>query len=278
MRVLTSQGVFQESVPGTFANNEVSHFLRSGIPGSFRSFVMLRGSESFLAPFGQILYSIETGLPAKEKLYRKDGFEQLKDDPVMARIFDDAMSNMSEWMGAAIAAAYDFGMWGSLMDVGGGNGMLLAAILRAHRGLCGVLADLPHVLERAQERGFLAGELESRSKLQPCNFFEEIPRGCRAYFMKNVIHDWDDERAHTILTNCRRAVAGDGVLLLAQWALPDDNGPSAGRVMDIAMMVLTGGKERSVDEHRELLSRAGFRLKEVFLVPGEFSIIEAVPV
>jgi SAM-dependent methyltransferase len=278
LRFLASQGVFEETVSGVFTNNELSHFLRSGVPGSLRSFVILRGSESFFAPFGEILYSIETGLPSKEKLYGRDTFDQLNRDPEMARIFDDAMTNISEYMGAAIAGAYDFGAWGSLMDVGGGNGMLLAQILRAHAGLRGVLADLPHVLERAQERGFLAGELQPRSKLQSCDFFQEVPNGCSAYLMKNVIHDWDDKRAHKILINCRRAVPDHGVLLLAQWAVPDENRPSAGRFMDIAMMVLTGGKERSVAEHRELLASAGFRLRQVFPVPGDFSIIEAIPV
>lgn len=278
MRLLASQGVFREVASGAFINNDVSGFLRSDIPGSFRSLIILRGSESFFTPFKEILYSVRTGLPAKEKLYGKDGFEQLKDDREMARIFDDAMTNMSEWMGEAIAASYDFGRWGSLMDVGGGNGMLLAQILRANPRLHGVLAELPHVLERAQERGFLAGELENRTQLQPCDFFLEVPTGCRAYLMKNVIHDWDDERAHKILRNCRRAVPDHGVLLLAQWAVPDENMPSAGRIMDIAMMILTGGKERSVEEHRALLAGAGFHLKQVYPVPGDFSIIEAVPI
>jgi O-methyltransferase domain len=181
-------------------------------------------------------------------------------------------------VGRAISVAYDFGAWGGLMDVGGGNGMLLATILKAHPGLHGVLADLPHVLERARERGLLSGELETRARLQACDFFQEIPRGCRAYLMKNVIHDWEDERAHKILVNCRRAVPDDGALLLAEWALPDRNLPGAGRFMDIAMMVLTGGKERSVEEHRELLASAGFRLTKAVPVPGDFSIIEAVPV
>lgn len=278
LRLLASEGVFEESAGGVFANNELSLLLRSGIRGSFRSLVVLRGSESFFAPFGEILYSIESGLPAKDKLYGKDGFELLKDDSEAARAFDDAMTSMSEWLGGAIAASYDFGQWESLMDIGGGNGKLLAEILRAHPTLRGVLADLPHVLERAQERGFLGNGLETRSKLQPCDFFREIPGGCRAYLMKSVIHDWDDVRAHAILANCRQAVPDNGVLLLAEWTLPDENRPVTGRLMDVAMMVLTGGKERSVEEHRDLLAGAGFHLKQVVPVPGDFSLIEAVPV
>lgn len=278
LRLLASEGIFAEKAGGVFANTELSQFLRSGVRGSVRSIVIFRGSEYAFAPFGEILYSVETGLPAREKLSGKNGFEQLKEEPEMARIFDDAMTNMSELVCDSVSTTYDFDAWGSLMDVGGGNGMLLAAILKAHPGLRGVLADLPHVLERARKRGFLGGELEARSEMQPCDFFQEVPKGCRAYVMKNVIHDWDDERSHKILANCRRAVPGHGALLLAEWALPDSNLPGLGRLMDIAMMVLTGGKERSIDEYRELLANAGFRLNRVVPVPRDFSIIEAVPI
>jgi len=150
-----------------------------------------------------------------------EAFENLKTDPETARIFDDSMTSMSEVVDPAVAAAYDFGKWGSLMDVGSGNGMLLASILKAHVGLRGVLADLPHTLDRATQRGFLGGELALRSTMQPCDFFREVPFGGRAHLMKHVIHDWDDERAQHILANCRRAVPADGVLLLVEWVLPE---------------------------------------------------------
>ena len=278
MRLLATQDVFEETTPGAFTHTGLSQFLRTGVPGSVRSILIFRGSEFFYPPFGEILYTLETGLPAREKLYGKNVFEHLKEDPEGARIFDDAMTNTCELLGPAIAAAYDFGAWGSLMDVGGGNGLMLATILKAHPRLQGVLADLPQVLERTRERGFLQGELESRCILQPCDFFQEVPPGCRAYLMKSVIHDWDDERAYKILVNCRRAVPRNGVLLLAEWVLPDSNLTGPGRFMDIAMMVLTGGKERSDQEYGKLLDRAGFRLNGAFPVPGEFHIIEALPV
>ncbi len=278
MRLLASEGVFEETAPGVFMNSDLSHYLRAGVPGSVRSLLIFRGSEFFFAPFGEILYSIQTGQPAREKLFGTNAFEHLKKDPEMARIFDDAMTNTSELMSPAIAGAYDFNAWGRLMDVGGGNGMLLATILKAHNKLHGVLADLPHVLERARERGFLSGELEARSEMQACDFFQEVPPGCRAYVMKSIIHDWDDERAHKILVNCRRAVPENGVLLLLEYALSGTNSPSVGKFVDIAMMVLTGGRERSVQEYRELLAASGFRLNQVIAVPGDFSIIEALPI
>jgi hypothetical protein len=206
-----------------------------------------------------------------------DGWEYLQQNPEVARIFDDAMTDFSAIVGPLIASAYDFGHWGSIMDVGGGNGILLAAMLKAHSGLRGILADQPHVLERAKQRGFLAGELEGRSAMMPCNFLREVPSGCRAYVMKHVIHDWDDEDANTILVNCRRAVPTDGALLLVEWALPEGNVPSAGKLLDVVMLLMTGGKDRTVEEYGQLLASAGFRLNRVVPTSSELIIIEALP-
>ncbi len=277
LRLLASQSVFEETVPRTFVNTELSQFLCTGVPGSVCSILIFRGSEFFFSPFAEILYSIETGRSARAKVLGMDGFEYLRTHPEMARIFDDAMTNMSELIGRAVAAAYDFGRWRSLMDVGGGNGMLLASILRTYPGLCRVLADLPHVLDRAQQRDFLGGELESRIAMQPCDFFREVPPGCQAYVMKSVIHDWDDDRAHEILVNCRRVVPADGALLLVEWGLPEGNLPSVGKVGDVAMLVLTGEKERTFQEYRELLAGAGFRFNQVYPTSADFVIIEAMP-
>jgi SAM-dependent methyltransferase len=277
LRLLASQNVFEETSPRRFANTELSHFLCTDVPGSVRSILIFRGSEFIFGPCGEILYSIETGLAARAKIYGMEAFEYLKTDPETALIFDDAMTGMSALVGPVVAAAYDFGKWGSLMDVGGGNGILLAAILKAHLGVRGVLADLPHAIERATHRGFLGGELASRSAMQSCDFFREVPSGCRAYLMKHVIHDWDDERARNILANCRRAVPKDGVLLLVEWALPEGNAPSAGKFADVMMMLMTGGKERTAEEYRHLLDQAGFRLNQVISTSSDLNIIEALP-
>jgi SAM-dependent methyltransferase len=277
LRALASQGIFEEISPRTFANNPVSSYLRTGVPGSVRSMVIFWGTENYYRPFGEILYSVRTGKSARTEVFGMDGWEYLKQHPENARIFDDAMTDLSSIMGPAVAGAYDFGRWGSVMDVGGGNGILLASILKAHPRLRGVLADLPHVLERAQQRGFLRGELEARSTMQPCDFFREVPSGCRAYVMKHVIHDWDDEHAQGILANCRRVVPPDGALLLVEWTLPEGNLPSAGKLFDVVMLVMTGGKERTVEQYRQLLARADFKLNHVIAASPELSILEALP-
>jgi len=153
----------------------------------------------------------------------------------------------------------------------------LPQILAAHPAVRGVLADLPHVVARAQESGFLGGELQNRSELLGCDMFREVPSGCQAYLMKSVIHDWDDDRARQILVNCRRAVPDHGVLLLVELALAGSNLPSPGKVADFAMMVLTGGRERTVDEYGLLLASAGFRLDKVIPLAGDFAILESRP-
>jgi hypothetical protein len=130
---------------------------------------------------------------------------------------------------------------------------------------------------RPEQRGFLGGVLQVRSTMQACDFFREVSLGCRAYVMKNVIHDWDDEHAGEILANCRRAVPADGALLLVEWTLEEGNLYSAGKLFGVVMLVMTGGKERTAEEYRLLLARAGFRINEVIPTPSEFSIIEALP-
>jgi hypothetical protein len=278
LRLLASQGIFEEDDARCFRNNEVSSFLRTGVPGSVRPLFIFWGSDFHYPSFGKIMHSVQTGESSRTFLSGTDGFEQLRRDPEQARIFDEAMTNMSELVGPAIAAAYDFGAWGSVMDVGGGNGILLSKILCAHPGLRGVLADQEHVLGRARERGYLGGDLEGRATMEACNFFESVPRGCRAYLMKSVIHDWDDDQARIILANCRKAIPADGVLLLAEWDLLGENVPSVGKFIDIVMLVLTGGRERSVEEYRGLLAGEGFRLNRVVPTAAQFAVIEAFPV
>lgn len=133
------------------------------------------------------------------------------------------------------------------------------------------------MLERARQRGFLGGELAARTSIQECDFFREIPSGCRGYLMKSVIHDWDDEKAREILVQCRRAVPANGALLLVEWGLSEANLPSTGKLMDLVMLVLTGGKERTIEEYRALLASGGFQLQKVTPTASEYAIIEAIP-
>lgn len=277
LRLLASEGIFEENSDRGFRNNDVSNFLQSDVPNSLRALFIFWGTSSYTC-FGEIVRTLETGESAPVLLEGTDSFEQYRRDPAMARIFDDAMTTMSKLVAPAIAAAYDFGVWQSLTDIGGGNGILLAHILRAHPQLRGVLADQQHVLDRATEHQFLAGELAARTSMQPCNFFEHIPNGSRAYVMKNIIHDWTDEQSRAILANCRKAVSSDGALLLVEPSLGPANVPSPGKLADVVMLSVTGGRERTEAEYAALLSGAGFRLNRAVPTNTQFSIFEAFPV
>jgi SAM-dependent methyltransferase len=277
VRFLSGQDVFREIAPRRFANTALSEYLRSDVPGSVRPVLIFRGSRYYFSPFTEFLYSVETGVAARDKVLGKGAFEYLRANPPEERVFDEAMTAISALSATAIAATYDFGPWETVTDVGGGSGALLAAILRAHPAVRGVLADAPSVVDRARRRECLSGELAARTRFEPCDFFHAVPSGSRAYVMKNVIHDWNDAQARQILSNCRRVVPHDGVLLLVEYRLGDDNAPSLGKMMDLVMLTMTGGKERTVDEHRALMADAGFQLNRVIPVSTEVMIVEAFP-
>ncbi len=278
LRFLSGQGVFHETAPRQFTNSPLSEWLRTDVPESIRSILFYRNSAFFLTPFSDLLYSIETGAPAREKGLDVNGFEHLRSNPEDAHLFDAAMTEISGLWASSVAAAYDFGKWGILMDVGGGNGMLLATIMAVHPELQGVLADQPHVLERASRHKCWQPDLLGRVRFEAMDFFQAIPSGCRAYLMKNILHDWDDERARQILFNCRRAIPEDGVLLLIEYCVGGANTPSIGKTVDLMMLTLTGGRERTVREHDKLLAGAGFRVKRNIPLSNDIMILEAEPV
>jgi len=225
LRFLSGQGVFREVGTRTFVNTPLSQYLRSGVPGSIRPVLIFRGSRYYFSPFAEFLYSLETGIPAREKVLGTGAFEYLRADPEAERVFDEAMTALSALSAPTIAATYDFGQWKTLTDVAGGNGALLAAILRAHPSLHGVLADAPSVIERARRREFLSGELAARTRFEACDFFRAVPSGSRAYVMKNIIHDWSDAQACEILRNVRCAVPDDGVLVVIEYGVGEANTP-----------------------------------------------------
>ncbi len=278
LRLLSGHGVFEEIACRTFANSPLSECLRTDMAGAVRSLLILRGGPDTLAALSELLFSVTTGKPSFEKRCGSEMFPHLRRSRDQALMFDDAMTALTALWAPRLAAAYEFAPWGSLMDVGGGNGLLLAEILKVHRGLRGVLAEQPDVLERARQRGFFSGELAGRVQFESCDFFREIPAGCRAYLLKMVIHDWDDKRASQILINCRRAVPKDGVLLLVEYQLGEQNTPSFGKTVDIFMLAVTGGKERTLEQHRDLLASADFRLRRAIPVSDELMILEALPV
>jgi O-methyltransferase domain len=277
LRYLSGHDVFCEIAPRQFSNSELSKWLRSDVPQSIRAIVIFRGSQYFFKPFEEFLHTVRTGQPSSVKALGMPGFEYLSCHPGEARIFDDAMTALSSLSASVIATTYDFGQWGSLMDIGGGQGLLLAEILRVHKDLRGVLTDQEYVIDRARTSSMPLMQFGDRVQFQCADIFREVPGGCRACLMKNIIHDWDDGCASRILRNCRDSIPQDGVLLLVEYCLDEINSSFMAQAADLIMMTVTGGRERTFPEYRNLLSGTHFQISRAIPVSGHIQIIEAFP-
>jgi hypothetical protein len=276
LRALASVGVFAEEGDRRFALTPMAECLRSDVPGSLRSMAIMGGEEWHWRPWGDILASVKTGERAFDRLYGSGLFEYLGQDPGAAAVFDGAMTGWSGQTASAVAAAYDFSGIGTLVDVGGGQGKLIATLLKANPGMKGILYDLPQVMDGAREA--LASEgVADRCRAVGGSFFEEVPEGGDAYVLRHIIHDWADEPATTILANCRRAMGGAGRILLLEMVIPPGNDPDLGKKLDLEMLVMAGGRERTEAEYRDLLSAAGFRLERIVPTPSPLSVIEGRP-
>ena len=273
LRALASKGIFAEGEPRQFSLTPLAEPLQSDVPGSKRALALMSGDEQFHA-WAEIEYSIQTGKIAFEKVYGKPIFDYLGENPDKARIFDAAMVGIHGRESNAILDAYDFSEIGVVADIGGGNGSQITGILQKHTSMRGILFDLPHVIERAKNQIESAG-LPDRCELVAGNFFDAVPEGADAYMMRHIIHDWDDEKSLTILRNCHQAMSSDSKLLVVESVIPLGNKPFGGKFLDLVMLLIPGGKERTEDEYRALLRKAGFELTRVVPTGTEVGIIEA---
>jgi O-methyltransferase domain/Dimerisation domain len=273
LRALTSLGIFVEDADGGYRQTPLSETLQADHPDSIRRWAMMLGAGFMWRPSGELDRTIRTGQPAFEHIYGAPFFKHLADHQDDAAVFNAAMSSMPGWL-ATLVEAYDFSRFERIVDVGGGHGALITAILSANPHLRGVLHDLPGVVAGAAAPR--EGAIADRCEIVGGDFFESVPAGADAYLLKGIIHDWNDEAAAKILANCRRAIRSNGTLLLLDTVLTPSSDP-AQAVMDLLMMVLTGGRERTESEFRSLLEQANFSLTQVISTGGE-SIIEARPV
>jgi hypothetical protein len=272
LRALASLGIFAEDHAGRFSLTPLAEWLRSDVPGSQRALAIMSGEEHYRA-WGELLYSVQTGRTAFDKLYGTPVFEFLSQNVEQAKTFDAAMVGVHGRETAAMIDAYDFSGIGVLADVGGGNGSLLTAVLTKHPAMRGLLYDLPGVTERARTNLQAAG-LADRCKVIGGSFFESIPGEADAYLLRHIIHDWEDGKAITILKNVRRAMSGEGRLLLVESVITAGNAPSFGKLLDLTMLTIPGGKERTEDEFRRLFEAGGFQLTRIVPTTSEVSVIE----
>ena len=276
LRALASLGVFVEQEGQTFGLTPLGETLRSDVPGSVRAWALVNCGVSWRA-YGELLYSVRTGQPGFDRAYGMSVFDYTARHPDALALFGKMLIDFSVQEVAAVASAFSLSDAKSVVDVGGGSGNLLGALLEANPSLTGTVFERPPVAETAIQWLHAAG-LSHRSDVLEGDFFESIPTGGDVYVLSHVIHDWDEAHCLTLLGNCRRAMAPGGRLLIVEMVLPAANQPSPGRLLDLIMLANSPrGQERTLDEYRDLLARADFRLARVVPTASPVSVIEAVP-
>jgi SAM-dependent methyltransferase len=275
MRSLSYAGVFQEHADGRFSNNEVSAHLRDDAALSLRPMTMVLNDDAVLCGWSELETVLETGQPAFQRVNGMSFFEHLAADPKRSENMARFMKSVYGPAGPQIAAGFDFGRFSRILDVGGGQGHILADILRTHPYVRGAVFDLPRTAEVA--RRFLAAQdVADRAEVVAGDFFEGVPVGYDAYFIKSTLHDWDDERSVAILRNIRAAMPDHGRVLIAEMVLaPGAPLIHPHRFIDLEMMVSFGGKERTPTQFAELLAAAGLKFEQVVAMEGGFfSVVE----
>jgi hypothetical protein len=276
MRALQVLGVVHEGSDGRFELTPVGRLLIRDAPGSMHALALL-GDDSYAA-WSHLSHTIETGEAAFDACFGLSRFEYLAEHPEAAVLFNRAMSGMSEQNAVAVVNAFDFSRFGRIVDVGGGRGALISAILEANPAAAGVLADTEGVVADVEPE-LRRRDLVDRCELVAVDFFDSIPAGGDAYVLSQTIHNWDDSHAVRILQNCSRAMTADGTVLVIEMVMPDeleDSPMNYPLVMtDLQMMVMTGGRERTVAEHRRLLEAAGLTLEDVVPTRGPLAILKA---
>ena len=275
LRALAGYGVFAEDEDRRFRLTPAGELLRSGVEGSLRNAIEARGEDWTWRAWGALLQSVKTGQTGFDLVFGKNTFDWFAEHPEAARIFDQLQADLTARVSGAILGAYDFSSAGVIVDVGGGNGALLSAILQRHAGPRGVLFDLPHVIRAAEPA--IASRLGDRCRLVGGDFFKSVPTGGEVYILKYILHDWDDARARAILTSCRRAMKPGTTLLVMEDLVCGPNVPCDAKLSDLNMLARAGGRNRTQAEYRDLLAAGRFTMRRVLPVSGDLAILEATP-
>ncbi len=276
LRLLASEGVFVEQEQGQFALTPLAVPLQRDAPTTLRARAIFDGAQCNWCAWGQLMHSVMTGKSGCDHTFGIPFFDYLRQHPTAGASFDALMAEQTLPWARAIVEAYDFSTIGTLVDVGGGYGTLLVAILAAHPRLHGILYDLPHVIAGARPQ-LASAAFTERCDALAGDFFAAVAGGGDCYLLKHILHDWDDDRCIAILNNCRRVMPIDGRLLVVELIIPPDNEPDYGKYLDLNMLVLYTGRERTEAEYRKLFEVTGFALTRVVATSSEVSVIEGRP-
>ena len=277
LRLLASLGVLTEH-DRSFSLTILGERLRSDVPASMRSWAVLQeDAATGMRPFEPIIEVVKTGKPGFDIAHGMGPFEFFAAHPDLAQKFQATMSERTAAFARSVAIGFDFSPMRTVADIGGGKGTLLAAILRQHGHLRGVLFDLPSMVDAATEEVFRGAGVADRCEIVPGDFFQGVPDGADAYLLANVLHDWDDADSVRILGACRRAMAKDGRVLVIERLIPDDPADAVPVLLsDLNMLVMSGGRERATAEYGQLLAEAGMSLGRVQPVAPPYGVIEGL--
>lgn len=275
MRALSSVGIFSQLGRDRFALSRLAESLQAEVHGSLRAMVITLGEIHYQA-CGNMLHSVQTGSPAFNHVFGASLFDYLRQNVDTADAFNQGMANVSSMLAYAVLMAYDFAGISSIVDIGGGQGKLLEKILQFNPNIIGTIFDTPSTIERAREQLGNAA-YDRRCSHVAGDFFTSVPQGADAYLLCGVIHDWDDDRAITILRNCREAMTRNSKVLLVDMIVPDAASASFSKLLDLNMLVMNGGCERTKTEFCALLNAADYRVTRIVPTMAPQSVIEAVP-
>lgn len=275
MRSMAGLGLLSEGEAQRFSLTRLGEALKADAPGSARATLLMTGSDWVGSGFANLLHSLQTGRTGFEKAQGMPLFDYLARHPEDASVFSGAMVGLHGAEPPAVAAAYDFSTFKTVVDVGGASGNMLAAILGRHLEPRGLLFDRPHVVADAGKL-LKANGVADRVTVEAGDFFQSVPSGGDAYLLSHILHDWNDDQCLAILGHCRKALRPDGRLLIVEMVLPPGDAPHPGKLLDMVMLVLTGGQERTEAEYARLLRKAGFRLSRVVATQSPVSVVEAV--
>jgi hypothetical protein len=271
LRALAGAGYLHTDESGRFALTPLGETLRTGHPSAARDLVLTMVGPTIWRALEHFGEAVDTGRPGIELAFGHAFFDHLHADPDAAASFNRMMVTIHGTEPAAVAAGYDFSGIGHLVDVGGGIGTMLRTVLQAHPGVRGTLFDLPGVLEQAE-----LGDVADRCDTAAGSFFEGVPAGADAYLLSHIVHDWGEDEVRTILGHCRDGLAEGGRVLIVEMVLPEGDEPHPGKVLDLAMLALVGGRERTAAEYAALLSGVGLRVTRVVPTASAVSVVEAV--
>lgn len=282
LRALAAYGVLDEVAPGQFGLTPMGACLRADAPNSLRDAMLMWGSEHFWQAAADLLHCVQTGESATQHLDgTANSFEYYHAHPEVGAMMNAGWAALAHVLAQEIVTAYDFSAAGTIVDVGGNRGQILAPILQAYSQPRGVLFDLPHIVEQAGPLLQQAG-VDDRCARVGGDMFAEVPPDGDIYLLSRVIHDWDDDHSLAIIQSCRRAMRPDATLLLIERALPAsvDHSPAtqAAVTLDLIMLLRTGGRERTESEYAALLAAAGLALRRTTQTPSGFSIMSSSPI